>query len=130
LTTQFNDVRHTKEHQMPITGFHQLQEQTLTACWSTVDEVYFKISEQEVYRLYHDQDCCELVYVESIDGELEDLVGTPLQLVEETSNYGNTDWGSETWTFYKLATVKGYVTIRFYGSSNGYYSESVYFGSA
>lgn len=89
------------------------------------DAIFF----DDEFVLTHSQDCCESVYIESIVGDLSDLEGTPILMSEEVSSEGygapeGTDPDSFTWTFFKLATIKGYVDIRFYGTSNGYYSES------
>ena len=45
-------------------------------------EIRFITSDGETYILYHEQDCCESVYIESIVGDTSDLVGTPILLVE------------------------------------------------
>ncbi len=95
-----------------------------------VDYVRFH-HEQGTIEFYYDQDCCASCYIESIDGDIADLVGHPLLMAElVTSDENPKDEGgyfaeSFTWSFYKFATVKGYVTVRWYGSSNGYYSETV-----
>jgi hypothetical protein len=92
------------------------------------DEMFFYTNEGNTYRMFHCQDCCECVEIDDIVGDLNDLIGYPLEMAEESTNSENpkSDWEeSFTWTFYKLATVKGYVNIKWYGSSNGYYSESV-----
>jgi hypothetical protein len=84
----------------------------------------------ETFRFYHYQDCCESVYIESIVGELSDLEGETLLIAEEVSGeIPEPEEGeyieSRSWTFYKFATRKGYVDVRWLGESNGYYSESV-----
>lgn len=97
------------------------------------DEITFVTIEDETYRMYHSQDCCESVYVDDIVGDIKDLIGYPILLAEEATSNENPEGvnieyqESFTWTYYKLATIKGYVDIKWYGASNGYYSESVSF---
>lgn len=80
-----------------------------------------------VFEMRHLQDCCETVTLEDVCGELSDLIGTPIIQSNERTNKGTKPSESETWTFYHISTKKGTVTLRWYGTSNGYYSEGVDF---
>jgi hypothetical protein len=81
-------------------------------------------SEGEMYHMAGEEgppnDCH--IWVESVVGDIEDLLNRPLLMAEESSNVEGV-----TWTFYKFATIKGYVDIRFCGESNGYYCEKATF---
>ena len=92
------------------------------------DELLFETAEGVRFVFGHWQNCCERVDINDITGDLEDLVGEPLLIAEEVSNVDGPEpeyADSYTWTFYKFATRKGYVDVRWLGESNGYYSESV-----
>jgi hypothetical protein len=114
-----------------VRTFDELLGRTLYKVTADGDELRLYLSDTNYVRFYHSQGCCESVYIEDICGDLEDLVGAPLLIAEEVSDevyeaeHTPEYEESYTWTFYKFATRKGYVDVRWFGSSNGYYSESV-----
>lgn len=90
------------------------------------------------FRMLHHNGCCETVYIEDIEGDINDLIGSPILVAETVQDemqqamnliipLPEKNGQCEQWTFYRLATAKGWVVIRWYGDSNGYYSTDVSF---
>lgn len=95
-----------------------------------ISEIIFKLESGEVYKMYHEQDCCEDVFVEDITDDVKLLVGKQILQAYKTSNADGPApefAKSYTWTFYTISTFDISITIRWLGESNGYYSESVSF---
>jgi hypothetical protein len=92
------------------------------------DQILFFCDDGTVYKMYHDQDCCEGVHIEVANGDPNFLIGSPICIANEYTHKADDgeDWET-TYTFYRFGTVKGYVDIRWVGSSNGYYSTEVDF---
>jgi hypothetical protein len=94
-------------------------------------ELHFTAEDGSTFVFLHHQDCCENVYIEDVCGDLHDLVGSEILVAEEIENTDvgfteeDNDDGVTRWTFYRFVTHKGTVTVRWCGSSNGYYSVSV-----
>ena len=63
--------------------------------------------------------------ISSSDNNVDILIGSQILVAEERSNSNEDSSGSETWSFYLIGTNDGWCNFRWYGSSNGYYSESV-----
>ena len=128
--------------------FEELQGLTIKGISGLVvgsEQVDFTTTCGRKFRLYHRGDCCERVSIVDVSGDESALVGQMIVLARESSSKEEkyVDPSNErvkqlnqivpqfddsnTWTFYTLATVKGWVDIRWFGSSNGYYSEEVTF---
>ena len=118
-------------------SIEELVGKTFDKVFESGDELVFQSESGKSYKFYHEQDCCESVEINDITGDLEDLIGTPILVASEDSSidedvldkekYPNYTPDSHTWTFYNFRTIKGSVTVRWLGESNGYYSESVNF---
>lgn len=89
-------------------------------------EVAFFLSNGELMVLHHEQDCCEQFWLEDFDGEPYEICNCKIMSAEERISHEEevrqVD-DSATWTFYVIRSLRGTVTLRFCGTSNGYYSE-------
>ena len=96
-------------------------------------KVSFYSSDGRKFLMFHSQECCEDVHINEIHGDVEDLISSPILRAEEVTNADGPVPENELyddvyeWTFYKLATIRGEVVIRWLGTSNGYYSTDVSF---
>lgn len=102
----------------------------IRGAYSGSDHISFKFSDNTYMKMYHSQSCCENVEVDDIVGDIDDLINAEIlgaELVRSSDDGNPKDQydSSYTWSFYKFRTHKGYVDLRWYGSSNGYYSETV-----
>lgn len=104
---------------------------TITGMEPNSDEVTFVAEDGREFRMFHSQDCCEHVSLNEVIGDVADLIGSPIVSYECVSNSEGQPLDkydeSFTWTFYKFQSQKGHVTLRWYGTSNGWYSENVDF---
>lgn len=88
------------------------------------DECRIVTESGKLFKIYHDQDCCETVDIE--DCEMDDVIGGYVHFadfVNDKEPYKGSD--SYTWSFLKIETSKGSIRQRWLGESNGYYSEEV-----
>lgn len=91
------------------------------------EEVIFICNDGSVYKMFHCQDCCEHVTLADFNlvGSLEE---NPILATEESRSSEEPPLENEesyTWTFYTICTIKGSLWLRWLGTSNGCYSESV-----
>lgn len=84
----------------------------------------------ERFVIYHPQDCCESVYLDSVEGKIP-LSPFRIIKISETCETGEEEcgdvWEKQTYVF---DTDEGNFVLKFYGTSNGYYGTSVFIGTA
>ena len=109
-------------------GFHMedLIGKRILSISKSFDSIYLEL-ENYTCVFEHLQDCCESVNLEDWEYYEEDFQNAVIHDIEQASNDDPDACESGTWTFLKIRTSKGYGWFRWYGTSNGYYSEGVDF---
>ena len=106
-------------------NFNELEGKVIIDVIKKDDSITFKTNKQ-TYVLKHMQECCEDVIIDDICGDLKDLINETIIKAEKVTNENINEEEERcfTWTFFHISTLKTNITIKFYGTSNGYYSET------
>lgn len=105
----------------------------IRGCKKHSNEVTIKFTDGTSLKFYHQQNCCETVLLEDFDTAPEHLINTNIISIEERKYLDSENAvkplndlaESYTWTFYIIKTSKFTMWMRWYGESNGWYSEEV-----
>ena len=90
------------------------------------ESVVLRLDDKSELEFYHEYSCCENFWLEDFEFSGKSVIGAKiLDVVLVSEKRDVTEWGSMTWTFYKIQTDKGELFMRWCGESNGYYSEDV-----
>jgi hypothetical protein len=121
----------TNANPCTVTTFDAMVGRTMTAIdglEAESESATFRADDGSSFRFHYVPDCCACCRIVDVVGDVDDLLYEPLLVAEEVSSEGAArpeHVDSYTWTFYRFATVRGTVTVRWLGESSGYYSESV-----
>ena len=88
------------------------------------DKIVFSTGGEALTMFREKEGSCEF-YIEGVVGKLNKLLNSPITIAEEITEEGQTDYDDNiVWTFYKVGTCNGYVTIWWNGSCDGSYSKT------
>lgn len=93
----------------------------------TSDQIMLTTKSGRSVMIYHQQDCCESVRIESTEGDWGNLIGKVIVSASDNAERSETMFGTETKTELRFVVDGSTVISRWIGESNGYYSESVDF---
>lgn len=90
-----------------------------------IDAIIFNFADGDIFKIYHEQECCESVFLKDITGDLDFLINEKILKIEEISNQEGEMYSTETWTFHRISTFNNTISLCWYGESNGFHSEGV-----
>lgn len=127
-----NEVYHYKDcFERKINSLNDLFGRTVecvSGCYKDSDRMEIKFTDG-LKVVFEPSNSMANVSIDDVNGDPQGMVGHMIKKAEVATNIQfspKNEWDSNyKWTFYRFATFDGYVDVKWYGTSTGYYSEKV-----